>query len=96
MSTVTKHTPGPWDVVDRGTPNVEVRRSGEKRFRFPIAWLPKIEEFEANARLIAAAPDLLDALRELLAAHRCIGRAEVEACAECLSARAALAKSEGF
>ena len=63
------HTPGPWtarrmhtggwDVFDpRGRDVVTVYGGGVE-----------IESREANARLIAAAPDLLDALQKLVALH---------------------------
>lgn len=66
------HTPGPWSnerIWDTPETRIHARRDGG----VPVAlaevftmWNPG--EKEANARLIAAAPDLLDALRELLAA----------------------------
>jgi hypothetical protein len=61
-----KHTPGPWrvDTVDRQL----IRSSEDYGVAFALAsWgAPPIpsEEYEANARLIAAAPDLLEACRE--------------------------------
>lgn len=65
----TKHTPGPWTVQ---------RYSNYNGFSI---WAPNIgcvaerwcpsedteTPFEANARLIAAAPDLLNSLQELMA-----------------------------
>ena len=64
MENETKHTPGPWKFNDDyvratdGTPVADV-------------WLdnPKEDE-DANAALIAAAPDLLAQLRQLYAAHK--------------------------
>lgn len=58
------HTPGPWVV----------RRDGKKRSVFSeaadetVAWIKPWSEIadEADAALIAAAPDLLEALREIL------------------------------
>lgn len=62
-----QHTPGPWHyrIADNGTPIVETA-SGEQEvarggYEGPIA------EGEANARLIAAAPDLLAALEDAYA-----------------------------
>lgn len=65
MSTPTKHTPGPW-YVDRR----EIL-SGEGRFLRGLAEVfsgaaDSLEQADANCRLIAAAPDLLNALRDLL------------------------------
>ena len=58
---MSKHTPGPWRVVDSWNDHMVESQNGEE-----IIWqdgphnTPTINE--ANARLIAAAPDLLDAL----------------------------------
>lgn len=54
---MSKHTPGPWNV----TVNYEDEAfSIDDSLGFPIAIALKIE---ANARLIAAAPDLLEACK---------------------------------
>lgn len=52
---------------------------------------------EANARLIAAAPELLDALRGLLALEEenIRGCDDIDVCAEVQFARAAIAKATG-
>ena len=58
---MSKHTPGPWRVVDSWNDHMVEGQNGEE-----IIWqdgphnTPAIKE--ANARLIAAAPDLLEAL----------------------------------
>lgn len=63
------HTPGPWTVGGRSLPSthaVPVRVNGEN-----LAWVCGLDsalrfsqgETAANARLIAAAPDLLEALK---------------------------------
>lgn len=92
----TKHTPGPWVVVRAG--NSTLIRSDSQR-----GYFAKIEgacagahgaEGEANARLIAAAPDLLEALKKalpLLEEH-IRGRSVTEAIE---AAEAAIAKAEG-
>lgn len=64
----TKHTPGPWVVKP-----VENEQGGfdiDSEYGYHIAeTIGGLDyEEEANARLIAAAPDLLEALRELLEA----------------------------
>lgn len=75
MDTATKHTPGPWTAeiheglpattnsrqepafaVIRAIDSVAGMRQGDERF----------DEFEANARLIAAAPQMLEALYGLM------------------------------
>jgi hypothetical protein len=70
-----KHTPGPWTI------NRTSERHGQRPYgisagkRGPtpkniVNWggmaAPASQESEANARLIASAPDLLEALRQLL------------------------------
>lgn len=63
-----QHTPGPWSFSSKGGSNGTVL-SGD----FVIARCQRIDGDEwkqqsrANARLIAAAPELLEALNELLA-----------------------------
>ncbi len=64
-----QHTPGPWNVATYG----DVLRLHVKRGSLSLAeileWSAGPEsraQVEANARLIAAAPDLLDALKELV------------------------------
>jgi len=55
MST-SKHTPGPWVPVEL--------RIGSRSFWIAISAEGKLPETEANARLKAAAPDMLAMLRE--------------------------------
>jgi hypothetical protein len=72
---VDEATPGPWNIVKYGDGDSLVICAGEGpdwRICFmatpgssPKAW-PRIK---ADARLIAAAPELRDALMELLAVH---------------------------
>ncbi|MDP3491786.1 MAG: hypothetical protein Q8R82_01635 [Hyphomonadaceae bacterium] len=67
-SAAAKHTPGPWEVRWRFGRLTTV--SGRQRYPIcdtgtaPFRQANQRRE-EANARLIAAAPDLLSALREL-------------------------------
>lgn len=59
MTTNNKHAPGPWKVnVVRAT---KTQDRVTDREGYPVA-LVEIGTNEANARLIAAAPDLLEAL----------------------------------
>lgn len=90
---MSKHTPGPWlqnkygSVVDRAGDGVQFRGvstlcSGSDE---------RIEEAEANTRLIAAAPDLLEALEDCVQAmqmFRVNGQILV-------NAKAAIAKAKG-
>jgi hypothetical protein len=69
----TKHTPGPWYVGDLAAPDLAGRNmlvyassgyavADAKIFHCMFG----VPEMEANARLIAAAPDLLEALQHLM------------------------------
>lgn len=72
MTTKTKHTPGPWsvdpdfDAVDDGDYTREVFDDPEQRLVATVHG-DTAEEAAANARLIAAAPDLLEACKAALA-----------------------------
>ncbi len=64
-----KHTPGPWhcDLRRRGTPNLFIQ--AQKDYIAEICIFTEnqnMEEQESNARLIAAAPDLLVTLQNLV------------------------------
>ena len=96
---MAEHTPGPWstskDAVPAGYVQVTVYEEATGR-RVATAF-----EQEANAYLIAAAPELLAALREVVAVlehelTRENGLATADAqdlCPELAAARAALAKA---
>lgn len=58
-----KHTPGPWNC--KGYPTVSAGK-GKGMITKVLERFMNKEEREANARLIAAAPELLDMLVELL------------------------------
>ena len=70
MQSEAKHTPGPWRILDPSSPvpheHVRVVVGKGRTARDTVASAAayrRAEECEANARLIAAAPDLLEALR---------------------------------
>lgn len=103
------HTPGPWvawnDQVDDDTPDHLVRRPdirslapgimGNIVCEAPISFLNSMAGWPENARLIAAAPDLLAACEALLAAcDERSGEWPTLATIENL-ARAAIAKAKG-
>ena len=56
----TQHTPGPWKVSETGS---DVEQDSEAAFG--ICALYADEASSANARLIAAAPELLDLLKRM-------------------------------
>lgn len=65
---MSEHTPGPW--VTKGFRIWELAKFGQSRTgivaQTSIAWRTS-KETEANANLLAAAPDLLKALQDLAA-----------------------------
>ena len=92
-----KHTPGPWNIGSSDLPvsRLSIHCKGHKDSCHSTVALmvsrgaigiSHDEEF-ANARLIAAAPDLLDVLEELVAEFGVCGLTE--------KARAAIAKATG-
>ncbi len=113
----TKHTPGPWRIVD----DSEMKNRGpaicgvEKAFTTisihahptgkPCPTVEILDETgEANARLIAAAPELLEALNEIAELETktriCFDPDDAESLWDLLqqalqTARAAIAKAEG-
>lgn len=63
------HTPGPWTVT-KGRRCWSIDAPSQSPREFPTRWLiaetvSDEDADEANARLIAAAPELLEALRDL-------------------------------
>lgn len=64
----TKHTPGPWETPgeDGGERVISYRTKKGKRYTLAHVYDGETANMEANARLIAAAPELLDALEGVL------------------------------
>lgn len=81
---MSKHTPGPWIVWNDGHGNLSVRSANERdtsdatylEIATEVGGLRKGQNFkdrseeQANARLIAASPDLLEALQMVEDAYR--------------------------
>ena len=75
---MSKHTPGPWRAYCRDVSYTEGQPWPEDQF---LQWEVdgpeqppgRGEFFEADARLIAAAPDLLEALQHMVALLKAIG-----------------------
>ncbi len=103
----TKHTPGPWRVIaranERNGPCVQRGRQGGFMI---IGMSPEAED--ADARLIAAAPELLEALESQISEHYATwmaARADAEGAPtshalfeqepSTIKARAAIAKATG-
>ena len=102
MSTA-KHTEGPWDCeAEYANPKllpfqadkpVQTIMGNDGDVAYLANWHNDNTEREANARLIAAAPELLEALRELVSAHDLkMGRSAVEV--RLAIAKDAIAKAE--
>jgi len=99
----TKHTPGPWRAKkvrtlihiggDSGVCEISVSASHVHE-DFPGAKMAYIARQEANAHLIAAAPDLLEALQALVADFADYPASE-RPCHAFDLARAAIAKALG-
>lgn len=75
---MSKHTPGPWKMLDDHPSHacLHIRREGDKQ-TWGIYCGPEVasvytsnDNADADARLIAAAPDLLEALTNLLVAEK--------------------------
>jgi hypothetical protein len=110
---MSKHTEGPWSFAHNGagdfkTACIDICQSNSKEFRGQVAYLQSAEHIEgitmaecgANARLIAAAPDLLEALEDLT--DDIAGRFDMDSpstnpgmVAAVHNARAAIAKARG-
>ena len=60
----SEHTPGPWEAVGSGI-YAQVYLP-DKTVWFPLGYTLTAESAEANSRLIAAAPDLLDVAETVL------------------------------
>jgi hypothetical protein len=99
-----KHTPGPW-VADLETYPIMVRSQSET---WPLVdelgneegrtgvFIANTGDNKANARLIAAAPDLLEALKVILRDHMAVhGVGDLEMQPALFQARAAIAKATG-
>lgn len=104
---MSKHTPGPW-VVDEKWPNTRfpsympisgaIGQPQEHRALANVVTAiggERYEEGEANARLIAAAPDLLKALERLVLMVSILPPAMDEPGSAIAISRAAIAKARG-
>ena len=60
---MNKHTPGPWAYVDHEYETCEIM--GQNSQRVCDVWCTDFPDGAANARLIAAAPEMYDVLRQI-------------------------------
>jgi len=89
---MSKHTPGPWRYEEFG-PNVIIKATKNPMLSVVHSlYQESREQTEANAHLIAAAPELLEALENLLKVHEGEGGTQYHAGD---MARAAIAKAKG-
>lgn len=65
--TLASHTPGPWFLEDDPAPAANIGHVGSSDQTICTTWT---DNAQANARLIAAAPELLAALKDLCGADR--------------------------
>ena len=104
MANKTKHTPGPWraeEVFPGGGPEFSIKAAGKDyhvcgcgayQHSHPAASFTR-DEGQANARLIAAAPELLEALRGMVGLHD--NGTAYDSATTIAYARAAILKAEG-
>ena len=92
MSNQMSHIPGPWEVFDSHT-GLWVMDSAEQGAICKLEWCL---EAEANARLIASAPELLDALKRLCSKFGVDDNGSPRDWTEWREARAVIAKAEGM
>jgi hypothetical protein len=98
MMAEQKHTPGPWHAkLDSESDEADDYKVVRGDGYYPVA----SHMWEADARLIAAAPALLEALRSVVNAYGLdmqaawVGMGRSGECHELVAARAAIAKAEG-
>lgn len=98
---MSKHTPAPWklerDTLHYGSLTIVVGGKGSTKFPnrqmiVEVGGFASIEEMEANARLIACAPLLLEALEDL---ERTSGMGTLHANTVRVKARTAIAWAKG-
>ena len=96
------HTPGPWvnrtvgDPTNKSGGQIYAGKVNVATCHFGSHDTPEYDDYKANARLIAAAPELLDALKKIVAWHDCFPPTSGEEDLPIISqARSAIAQAEG-
>jgi len=87
----TSHTPGPWEVFESHT-GIYILDSAEQAAVCKLEWCL---EAEANARLIASAPELLAVLKRLCSTFCACCDGTPRNWTEWREARDTIAKAEG-
>ena len=91
---MSKHTPGPW-IQDKWG-HVRQKNGPVVPFGAVTLAMSNNDEIRANDRLVCAAPDLLDALRDVISWVPGAGAWHTDAPIKAVErARAAIAKAEG-
>jgi predicted RNA methylase len=90
MAHETKHTPGPWHIVATDSTTVEIHSA--RGLVICEVGDTSLED-EANQAVIAAAPDMLEALDDIAAMLRALGGPTPDKCVA--RALAAIAKATG-
>lgn len=67
----TKHTPAPWNIVGKiDAGGFDIKKDDKRIAQYRCFYADgDIDEIKANAKIIAAAPELLEALQNLLDAN---------------------------
>lgn len=93
-TTHTQHTPGPWRTIQSTDGVVVLNESALASGAASVVIVTPIRsEYEANARLIAAAPELLEALVHLV--HACTANGVARCDSALANAKAVIAKANG-
>lgn len=93
---MSKHTQGPWAVhYHESTDTYTIYVAGRSWECWAVAYVGDCIQDEDNARLIAAAPEMLKALKSLIALHDHTDPEGLFRGLEDIRARAAIAKAEG-
>lgn len=64
---MTEYTPGPWEAIARTNAHIEIEAPYQSGYSAKKVATCSITNCKANARLIASAPELLEALNEAVA-----------------------------
>lgn len=92
----TQHTPGPWVAVARTNAYIEIEAPNQPGYSAKKVATASLTNHEANARLIAAAPDLLEALNAAEALLHSLGMQSSDAYQEIDAAIAKATWPQGF